>query len=236
MPEFPSRADIQKTLLNGVLRIDFPYEQFGKVDSLDLFCLNELTLFAFYSINRNRYKRALDIGANIGLHSIIMSRLGWSVIAYEPDPVHYGIMRRNIDSNLVSVGSSRSAVSDSDAEASFVRVLGNTTGSHIEGFKRPHGETEKVTVTTTDAKRQFNWADFAKIDAEGHEVVILSRLDSPCEVMVEVGSRENGEKLFEMFHGKRHMACQHMKWKSPKTKEDMPEHHSMGSLFIGAVV
>ena len=54
----------------------FPYYEMGAVDSLNLFDLDELIIFSFYWTNRNRYRRVLDVGANIGLHSIILSKCG----------------------------------------------------------------------------------------------------------------------------------------------------------------
>src|SRR5690349_11853642 len=62
-----------------------PYRRMGAIDSVDLFGLDELILFAFYWANRSRYRRSVDIGANIGLHSIVMARCGLAVRSFEPD-------------------------------------------------------------------------------------------------------------------------------------------------------
>ena len=67
----------------------FPYFKMGAIDSVNLFALDELIMFSFYWINRSRYSRVLDIGANIGLHSIIMNFCGFQVRAFEPDPFHF---------------------------------------------------------------------------------------------------------------------------------------------------
>ena len=48
--------------------IVFPYVQLGNIDSLDLFGLDELILFAFYWRNRTCYRKVVDFGANLGLH------------------------------------------------------------------------------------------------------------------------------------------------------------------------
>ena len=70
----------------------FPYFKMGAVDSLNLFDLDELILFSFYLINRNRYKKVMDIGANIGLHSIFLNKCGFDVFTFEPDSQHYKIL------------------------------------------------------------------------------------------------------------------------------------------------
>ena len=80
----------------------FPYHKMGAVDSLNLFDLDELIIFSFYWVNRNKYRRVLDIGANIGLHSIILDRCGFEVRAYEPDPQHFTILQRNLALNHCS--------------------------------------------------------------------------------------------------------------------------------------
>ena len=53
--------------------LNFPYFEMGAINSTHLFGFDELILFSFYHQNRNNYKKVADLGANIGLHSIIMS-------------------------------------------------------------------------------------------------------------------------------------------------------------------
>ena len=83
----------------GPLR--FPFVQMGKLDSLHLFGDTELMLLALYWHNRDRWKQALDIGANLGLHSICMAKIGWTVRAYEPDFEHFQRLQENLDRNHV---------------------------------------------------------------------------------------------------------------------------------------
>lgn len=104
----------------------------GAIDSLDLFGIDKLVIFAFYWSNSGRYKRTLDMGANIGLHSIMMSRCGFQVTCFEPDPHHFSLLTRNLsDNNINSVTAVNAAVSVKEGTMEFVRVLGNTTGSHL---------------------------------------------------------------------------------------------------------
>ena len=102
-----------------------------------LFCDNEQIIFEFYAKNKDRYRRALDIGANIGVHSILMARQGWDVHAYEPDcgdgpwpDGHYDHLEMNIKTNGVKSNALpfNVAVSDQKGVKTFVRVKGNTTG------------------------------------------------------------------------------------------------------------
>jgi hypothetical protein len=129
--------------------LQFPYFKMGATDSISLFDLDELIIFSFYWTNRHRYRRVLDIGANIGLHSIVLSKCGFEVQAYEPDPKHFEILEKNLAINgCTEVTAFNRAVSNNAGTAEFVRVLGNTTGSHIAGSKpspsgavpRPNGK------------------------------------------------------------------------------------------------
>ena len=116
--------------------LNFQYREMGAINSLDLFGLDELLLFAFYWANKNNYKNVSDIGANIGLHSILMSKCNWNVNAYEPDPNTIKCLEENVKSNnLANIKVNQMAVSGYSGTAEFTRVLGNTTGSHLSGAK-----------------------------------------------------------------------------------------------------
>jgi FkbM family methyltransferase len=218
--------------------ISLPYIKMGAIDSLDLFGLDELIIFTFYHANRARYRRALDIGANLGLHSVIMTRCGFSVRAFEPDPWHYGMLVENITANSAStVEPVAAAVSTRDGEAQFIRVLGNTTGSHLAGSKDSYGEKEYFTVPTCAVEPLFAWADFAKIDAEGHEkdLLLTTTRESmqKLDVMVEIGNAANAEAVFRHFQEiEVGLFSQKIGWNRVHNVADVPTSHREGSLFI----
>src|SRR5690349_21130795 len=168
-------------------KIELPYVSMGRIDSLDLFGFTELIIFAFYHYNRNRYKNVLDIGANIGLHSILMNRCGWKVKAYEPDFAHYSHLISNLMINECrSVEPHMAAVHTESGEANFVRVLNNLTGNHLEGYKDSYGPRETVIVPLVDCRGLFQGADFAKIDSEGNEADLLRTVTTErIDFMVE---------------------------------------------------
>jgi FkbM family methyltransferase len=219
-------------------KISLPYTKMGTIDSLDLFGLDELIIFAFYDANRSGYRKVVDIGANLGLHSIVLSRCGFSVKAFEPDPWHYGILVKNLAANgASSVQPIEAAVSTQDGEAKFVRVLGNTTGSHLAGSKDSYGEREFFTVKTAAVQPLLEWADLAKIDAEGHEKELLlaatARQLQELDVMVEIGNAANASAVFEHFRSIGvGMFAQKIGWNRAQRLEDIPTSHREGSLFV----
>jgi FkbM family methyltransferase len=219
--------------------LDVQFVRFGpEVTSDNLFCEKEQPLFDFYERSKDRYKKALDIGANIGIHSILMAKQGWEVRALEPDRLHYTQMLRNIDFNHVGskIVTSCAAVSDEAGRGKFVRLLANTTGSHLAGDKDPYGDKEEFTVEIADVKPLFEWADFAKLDCEGAEARLIQTLKEGhhVEIMAEVGNAFNASAIFAHCRRiKSRMWAQKLDWKEVKFFLDMPNHHSQGALFIG---
>jgi FkbM family methyltransferase len=219
--------------------LKFPYRSMGAVDSLDLFGLDELIIFSFYWSNRERYRKVADIGANIGLHSLMMSRCGFDVLSFEPDPRHIDIMRTNLAANSAqSVEVVPSAVSDKVGAAEFIRVVGNTTGSHLAGAKEnPYGELEKFSVSLVPFGEIIDKVDFAKIDAEGHEVVILTSIRPEqwdgTDVMLEIGTPENAQLIFDYTRGSGvNIFTQKNGWALAKTVADLPTSYKQGSAFL----
>ena len=220
--------------------LSIPHVQMGaQVTSDNLFDPNEQVIFDFYEANRNRYRRAVDVGANIGVHSILMARLGWEVRAYEPDPVHFARLLENIASHGVTelVAATEAAVSVRDGEAQFVRVVDNTTSSHLAGAKSSYGPREYFQVKVLDCRPLFEWADFAKIDCEGYEGELVSatikgtweRLDA----LLEVGTTINAYRIYCRLRDVVPLWAQKIGWRQVQNMADMPTCHQDGSLFIG---
>lgn len=215
-----------------------PYFKMGAIDSLNLFDLDELIIFAFYWANRERYKKVLDIGANIGLHSIMLSKCGYEVRSFEPDPRHFELLNRNLKlNNCDKAKTLQAAVSNKSHTAEFIRVLGNTTSSHIAGSKaNPYGELERFPVKVEDIKDLIEWPDLLKIDAEGQEKEILLSIGRghwlKKDALIEVGNEENAKLIFDHFKNiKINLFSQKINWKQVDKLEDMPKSHHDGTLF-----
>jgi len=221
--------------------INFPYLKMGNIDSSKLFGLDELILFSYYFVNRNRYKRTLDLGANIGLHTLVMKKLGFCVTSYEPDLTHLSQIKLVMDlNNLTDQGLIPRAISDRNGKMEYLRVLGNTTGSHLLGSKENvHGPTDILTVEVDDIFGVLTHGnfDFVKMDVEGHEAVLLNRITpeliSKTDIMLEIGSTRNAKLIFESLSQKKIPSyAQKINWKQTKKLEDFPSHHRHGSLFL----
>lgn len=218
--------------------IALPFFRMGNIDSLDLFGMDELIIFAFYNVNRARYRKVVDFGANIGLHSIVLARAGFDVRSFEPDPIHFAQLRANLALNGVSSELHHAAISFEAGRQEFVRVLGNTTGSHLAGAKEnPYGALERFSVDVEAATPHLAWANFAKIDIEGHEAALVTRLDPAIwlgtDAIMEVGTEQNAKAIFaHLAREPVKMFSQKTGWREVQRWEEMPTSHRDGSLFL----
>lgn len=231
----------QEVPLSELGPIQLPYEKMGAIDSIDLFGLDELLMFSFYYRNRSRYKRVADIGANLGLHSIVLSLCGFEVEAYEPDPDHHKKLNNNLELNKITTCTVHdAAVSDKDGVMQFVRVLGNTTSSHLAGAKaNPYGELEHFDVNVKEVRAIAERVDLFKIDAEGHEAVILRGISidewKRVDAFVEIGTPENARLVYDYFDGTEiNIFSQKCGWSRADSIDDMPSSYKEGGVFISA--
>lgn len=218
--------------------VNLPFYKMGTINTLDLFGLDEIILFAWYKRNQNSYKKVADLGANVGLHSILMSKLGWEVDSYEADPETTVILQSNLKLNSSkNVTVHNRAVSKNDGKANFVRVTNNLTGSHLEGAKEnPYGDLKKFEVTTTSIERIMKECDFFKMDVEGSEAEIIRATNANdwinVDAMIEIGTIDNSEIIFEHLSSiKVGMYSQKNSWNLVTKGEQLPTHHTEGLVF-----
>jgi FkbM family methyltransferase len=219
--------------------IKLPYVKMGAVDSRNLFDLDELIIFSFYWQNRRLYRQVLDIGANLGLHSIVLAKCGFIVHAYEPDPNHFSVLEDNLALNECEhVTAFNAAVSSKIGSMEFVRVLGNTTSSHLAGSKaNPYGDLERFNVNVEAISSLLVWADLIKMDAEGHEKEIIAGTTHDMwentDAMIEVESEDNAKALYDHFQSIGvSMFAQKTGWQRVHSVNDVPTSYRQGSLFI----
>lgn len=232
----------QKFLFEGLGSISLPYFKMGAISSVQLFGLDELILFAFYVHNQKYYKNTCDLGANLGLHSIVMAKLGWQVVAYEPDPIHTEIMLRNLKMNEIDdkVELLKRAIAVQEGTVEFTRVLGNTTSSHISGAKaNPYGELEYFDVECDSFAGLTGLYDLIKMDVESFEAVLLESIDAEffegTDVILEVGSEENAQLIWGAIQRLGiHGYSQKNGWNQVSEASDLPVSYREGSLFLSS--
>ena len=219
--------------------LHFPYREMGAINTIHLFGLDELIIFSYYWANKSRYKNVADLGANIGLHSLIMDRCGFSINSFEPDPIHVDVFQENIVNNKsVNITINQKAISDKSGTMDFIRVLGNTTGSHLAGAKEdPYGELETFSVETSDINAVLSNNDFVKMDIEGQEAtaILSTKKDTwaNVEMILEVGTEKNAKIIFEYLNEINvNMFSQKTGWNKVSNLAEIPTSYKEGSLFL----
>lgn len=122
----------------------------------------------------------LDIGANIGNHTLAFATRARAVHAFEPIPHLFEVLSGNVARNrLTHVHAHNLALSDHAGSATINMVnAGNFGASSFD--KRTEGTTPvTVNLATGDAfiaQHDIARVDFVKIDVEAHEVFVLRGL------------------------------------------------------------
>jgi FkbM family methyltransferase len=152
------------------------------------------------AIPEERRGTVLDIGANVGTHSLAFARYFNRVHAFEPNPQLWENFQRNIDLNgLDNVRLHKTGLGDEEAELPFYRIDNNNYGlgtfSNVEQYDLPLREVCRMRVAIGDAYAevtQIGPVDAIKIDVQGFELKVLAGLARVLErdrpfVWLEVG-------------------------------------------------
>jgi FkbM family methyltransferase len=125
---------------------------------------------------------AYDIGANIGIFSVLMAKMvagGGHVVAFEPLPNVFEHLRANIALNaLTNVRAFCTALSDV-AGTRLMHTADESVLSSLESSARTDARSEQVRIEIGDRLRAVEGLPIprvVKIDVEGHESSVLRGL------------------------------------------------------------
>lgn len=156
----------------------------------------------------------LDVGANLGNHSILLSRDFETVAAFEPNPPTFERLQANLALNALSnVRPFQFGLSDRDADLPFRVDPGSNPGASHFLEAAAEGDM-KLSVRNGDtviADNGLSPVSAIKIDVEGHEEQVIAGLtktisaDQPIVFFEWDGSR-NGRGCFDRLDGYRFFA------------------------------
>ncbi len=178
------------------LRVDEPCGVAALINAMGEYDYNNMRFFCLL-LSRSP-GTFLDIGANIGSYTLVVSELSEAVvISIEPHPVTFGWLKENVRLNCrKNVTCLNFAVSDQNGHIRFTNGLDPSINRVVlkEGESNP--ATLSIESRRADALcQEFRISpDFVKIDVEGHELAVLQSLGSYRSfskvIVVENGERE----------------------------------------------
>ena len=142
---------------------------------LDGWFEHQILKFLEKSVFPNLPKRStcLDIGAHIGNHSLYFSQYFENVIALEPHPTTFEILKLNADSvdNITTMNVGCSNIS---CKKSAYEPAGNSGGATVNIPSQNEISSKEFEFFLTpldelDILQKVNSIDFIKVDVEGHE-------------------------------------------------------------------
>lgn len=155
----------------------------------------------------------MDVGANIGNHTLAFATAASQVHAFEPVPVIFSLLSRNIAQNdLQQVYAWNLALSDAVGEDIIHMVTKGNYGASSFDKRTDQSEAVAIKKTTGDAffaDKKLLKLDLLKIDVEAHEVYVLSGLQQTLQ----------GQKPFIT-----------MEWNDPMTIERLADSSQLAFL------
>jgi FkbM family methyltransferase len=215
-----------------------PAIKMGNINTADLFIIHEVILFQKYKNLSSKYLNFIDIGANIGIHSLIARDLGYSVRAYEPDPETFKILKGIVVENGGGIDIINAAISSFSGKSIFIRCDDNLTASGLSSStKKFYGKKTEIEVNVEHIGGIDLSNSIVKIDAEGSELNILKAINFKkirnVKFFIEISNEESREGLWTFFSkNKLSLISQKVGWKAPLSIDELPKSWREGSIEV----
>lgn len=139
---------------------------------------------------------AIDVGANLGIWSLLAARRGARVHAFEPVPAIAARLRQHIADNGAAVDVNQLAAGSERGSLPFFAVADGNTGA--SSLSRQRDDSEEIDVDVVPLDDLIDHADLMKVDVEGAEILVfrgarrlLSSDDAPI-VFFEMSEQLSG--------------------------------------------
>ena len=177
---------LKSNLKNDFVEIDGNKLFLDKNDSLNLSINGIYEEFETDLVKKEIHKGdvVIDIGANIGYYTIMFAKLvgdSGKVIAFEPDPTNYELLKKNIEINgFTNVILEQKALSDNPGKMMLSLNNENTAGHHLD-FKNENS-INSIEVDVLSLDDYFSYKNikinFIKMDVEGAESNVIKGMSN----------------------------------------------------------
>lgn len=161
--------------------IDWNVFFFGAYERQTLLLLEDL-------VGQRKCRTFVDIGANVGQHSLFMSRSASHVHSFEPWAVVADSLQKKIELNrLTNVTLHPVGIGERNESIEYFAPVGSNTGTgsfhpdHSSDSNRPFGKLELVNGDEYFDHHRIGDVDLIKIDVEGWEKYVLLGLKRTIE-------------------------------------------------------
>lgn len=138
----------------------------NQINLLGVYEYNELNEIINFIKNKNL---CLDIGANIGNHSIFFSKFFKKVYSFEPHPKILPLLKYNVK-NIRNIKIFNYGLSDKKKKI----LISDGNHHHLGGSSINASGITKIKVNKLDNIFKNKKIDFIKIDVEGYELKVLN--------------------------------------------------------------
>lgn len=159
--------------INGWSFPDFDHHLSSKVGNFPFTIYQQESIDLAFSETR-QFNQAIDIGANVGLHSVRFSQKFKEVISFEPTSFNFNCLKSNC-STFKNIRLENCGLGEIEEKSiiSIPKDTDNCGAFSIVDFKNHATELiqESIIIKTLDS---FNLSpDFIKIDTQGYEMNVL---------------------------------------------------------------
>lgn len=144
-----------------------------------------------FELKNFRNQRIVDAGAHVGLFSLVASRFAREVVAIEPHPLNYKLLKMNLaENNVGNVFALNKALWH---KTSRLRMYEGSYSGQNSIFRTPSKCYKVQTITLDDVVEEFGDIDLLKIDIEGAEFDVIEKLNHNARYMVSEIHLEKGD-------------------------------------------
>jgi len=172
-------------------------------------------------VNLDDNSLVIDVGANVGEFTLAISKYNPRVIAFEPDPLAYQCLVKNISESSIDAVSENVGLSNKSELLTFYLSSDSADSSFI--LPDSHSRKIDLQAITLDQYCSINKIgiiDLIKLEAEGFEPEVLigakSTLDNTRYISIDCGPERNGKSTFlecEDILANTNFSCQRDGWR-----------------------